>query len=130
MLDVARLDIEQQEMVEPSFSFGQSLDERRAQPAGQTHLDPILTVGGVHVRVADEDHGNPVPLKECQGGVRIADGGRTILVHCMRGDWVFRERLVHPDKDDLAGGARGFQVSFQPGQLFGAEPLVFVADIV
>src|SRR4030081_843461 len=101
-------------MVKTSFARTKPLDQRRSQSSGQPHRDSVLVIGGAHVTVAYEYHGNLVLLEERKGGVRVSDGDWSVLVHGMGRDWVVREPFVHPDEDSPLRRARSLEIFFQP----------------
>ncbi len=116
--------------MKPSFARTKAFDQRRSQSSSQPHFDSVLVIRGVHVTVTHEHDSDLVFLEKRKGSVRIPDGGWPILIHGVGCDGIVREPFVHSDEDDLLRPIRGFQIFFQPSQLFGAKPLSSSADVI
>src|SRR3981081_2812266 len=101
-------------MVKTSFARTKAFAQGRSQSSGQPHRDSVLVIGGAHVTVAYEYHGNLVLLKERKGGIRVSDGDWSVLVHGMGRDWVVRQHFAHPEADIPLRRSRILEIFLQP----------------
>src|SRR5437764_4600777 len=80
--------------------------------------------------MADEYHGDVVPLEEREGRVRIANSVCPILLHGVYRDGALCQAFVHSHQDKLVCCSRGLQIPFEPSQLIMAKSFMPLANII